>query len=227
MYWPLQRQGATGETVRTIQYLLNANGASLTVDGDFGPLTEAAVTAFQNNLGLVADGIVGDATWAALVVELSQGNSGDAVRAVQSQLNSRSPQVTVSGTFDAETQRAVEFLQYPVGLASDGIVNWYTWQAVVMDYLRIQDPAACMDAVFHAWSNGDQATAALSATAASLSALFGHPRTPSENWIFDRCGFAAGHIYCTWNRVGGGSLVIGGPDPGGGLYVFADSVTFQ
>jgi len=226
MYWPLQRQGSTGENVRTVQYLLNARGASLTVDGVFGPSTAAAVSGFQGSVGLAADGIVGDATWAALIMQLSSGSSGDAVRAVQSQLNARSGQVTVNGTFDAPTVRAVEMFQGPVGLAVDGVVNWYTWHAIVGDSLRSRDAAQCMQNVFQAWSNNDQVAASHNATPQALSTLFGRPWNAADGWTFANCGGAAGHVYCTWNRAGG-SLVVGGPDPGGGLYIYADSVTFS
>ena len=226
MYWPLQRQGAAGENVRTVQYLLNARGASLTVDGAFGALTAAAVSAFQGPVGLTPDGIVGDATWAALITQLAPGSSGDAVRAVQSQLNSRCGQVTIDGTFDAALVQAVQSFQAPIGLIADGMVNWYTWHALVRDFLRSRDAATCMEAVFAAWSNNDQLSASHNATATALSTLFGRPWNAADNWTFDRCGGAAGHVYCTWNRAGG-SLVIGGPDPGGGLYIYVDSVAFN
>lgn len=226
MYWPLQQQGSTGENVRTVQYLLNATGATLTVDGDFGPLTAAAVQAFQTSLGLTADGQVGDATWAALIVQVSTGSSGDAVRAVQSQLNARSGQISVDGVFGPETLRGVQFFQSPIGLAADGVVNWYTWHALVHEYLRSTDIQTCVQDVFSAWSTNDQVSATYNATPLALSTLFGHPWKASDGWVFDACGVAAGHAYCTWNRAGG-SLIIGGPDPGGGLYIYVDSVTFS
>ncbi|MGB6985573.1 MAG: peptidoglycan-binding protein [Candidatus Aquilonibacter sp.] len=226
MYWPLEQQGATGENVRTIQYLLNEQGATLTVDGNYGPLTAAAVSTFQGSVGLSTDGIVGDATWGALITQVSSGSTGGAVSAVQSQLNARSNQVTVSGTFDAATLRAVQMFQTSIGLAVDGVVDWYTWNAIVNGFLASTDASNCMQTVFQAWSTNDQLTASYNATPVSLSTLFGRPWSATDGWTFDTCSGAAGHIYCTWKRAGG-SLVIGGPDPGGGLYIYVDSVTFS
>lgn len=59
-------EGATGAAVQLLQADLNLTGANLTVDGDFGPLTLAAVENFQRAHGLTVDGIVGPLTWAAL-----------------------------------------------------------------------------------------------------------------------------------------------------------------
>jgi peptidoglycan hydrolase-like protein with peptidoglycan-binding domain len=52
--------------VQYLQQRLNAHGASLTADGSFGPMTAQAVRAFQSSHGLVADAVVGPATWNAL-----------------------------------------------------------------------------------------------------------------------------------------------------------------
>lgn len=64
---PILSNGSEGEWVRTLQLMLNDEGAGLEVDGDFGPLTEKAVMAFQTKRGLAVDGIAGANTWAALM----------------------------------------------------------------------------------------------------------------------------------------------------------------
>jgi Domain of unknown function (DUF4157)/Putative peptidoglycan binding domain len=57
-----------GEPVRRLQALLNQiSGAGLSLDGDFGPLTQSAVRAFQAGAGLTPDGIVGPKTWSQLL----------------------------------------------------------------------------------------------------------------------------------------------------------------
>lgn len=52
--------------VEALQRFLNTQGANLTVDGDFGRATEAAVRQFQERSGLNPDGIVGDRTRQAI-----------------------------------------------------------------------------------------------------------------------------------------------------------------
>lgn len=55
------KKGMNGLHVQGLQELLH-----IYPDGKFGPLTEEAVKEFQKAHGLVADGIVGEKTWAAL-----------------------------------------------------------------------------------------------------------------------------------------------------------------
>ena len=73
-YGRLLRRGTTGPGVVTIQVSLNRISHSYPaipkispVDGIFGAQTEAAVRKFQQVFNLQADGIVGKATWYALV----------------------------------------------------------------------------------------------------------------------------------------------------------------
>lgn len=60
------RQGSSGPCVMTLQAALNANGASLVVDGSFGPMTNASVISYQTAHNLSADGVVGPLTKASL-----------------------------------------------------------------------------------------------------------------------------------------------------------------
>lgn len=66
------RQGSAGQDVITLQYLLDVIAEyypeipAPVQDGIFGSGTRQAVTAFQQRMGLVADGIVGQGTWNAL-----------------------------------------------------------------------------------------------------------------------------------------------------------------
>ena len=63
MSYPLLRQGDDLPAVGVLQKLLNRTGATLDPDGAFGPLTKAAVQAFQRPRGLSPDGVVGENTW--------------------------------------------------------------------------------------------------------------------------------------------------------------------
>ena len=68
---PTIREGNTGSAVLSMQLLLihkwaiscGPDGA----DGDFGPNPDTALRRFQAKKGLVADGVCGPATWAALI----------------------------------------------------------------------------------------------------------------------------------------------------------------
>ncbi len=63
---PVLRRGAWDEAVGELQELLRAEGFEISIDNEFGPATELSVKLFQKRSGLIADGIVGRKTWAAL-----------------------------------------------------------------------------------------------------------------------------------------------------------------
>jgi len=72
--WPSLRPGASGEPVRTLQYLLRHHNLDVVVDGDFGEQTAAAVAEYRSSHNLKAgigrsdlNQIVSLNTWAALV----------------------------------------------------------------------------------------------------------------------------------------------------------------
>lgn len=64
---PLLKLGVQGEAVEGLQELLNKEGYQLSVDGDFGPVTEDAVKGFQEKNGLKVDGVVFTETWRKLI----------------------------------------------------------------------------------------------------------------------------------------------------------------
>jgi peptidoglycan hydrolase-like protein with peptidoglycan-binding domain len=129
--WPTESQGSSGENVYSIQLLLQARGYSLSIDGDFGPGTAAAVKAFQSAHSLGVDGVVGPRTWQALIISTSQGSSGSAVTALQRQLNAHGQSVGVDGNFGPLTEAAVRSYQSSNGLGVDGIAGPQTWQSLV------------------------------------------------------------------------------------------------
>lgn len=65
--YPTIKIGSRGASVKTLQTLLNKNGAHLTVDGIFGQLTKIAVLSFQGENDLEKDGVVGELTWDKLL----------------------------------------------------------------------------------------------------------------------------------------------------------------
>ena len=146
--WPLLRQGPNVQwppaTVRSLQYLLDAHGATLSVDGVFGPRTNAAVLTFQRAHGLHPDGVVGAATWKALIITVQSGSRGSAVRAVQDQANFRNLKngrsLVVDGVFGPKTRAWVVGFQQAMrtmvpGFQVDGVVGPQTWLALISEAL--------------------------------------------------------------------------------------------
>lgn len=60
------QHGDRSQSVSQLQKKLNANGAKLMIDGDYGDETEKAVRSYQRKAGLVDDGVAGPKTQAAL-----------------------------------------------------------------------------------------------------------------------------------------------------------------
>ena len=149
------RRSQQGPAVRELQVQLNARGATLQVDGDFGRNTQKAVRDFQRSQGVDADGIVGQDTRAAFAatatartptptaptaptaapplaaVLLRSGANGPAVATLQQRLNSLTGAgLRVDGDFGRSTRMAVENFQRRVGLEVDGEVGASTRTAM-------------------------------------------------------------------------------------------------
>ncbi len=166
---PLQ-VGSTGTAVEQVQFWLgqlaefNTDLPAVAVDGIYGSSTANAVRAFQTKFGLTVDGVVGPATWAAIVEQYNslendiqdvpsgypgtpvrQGDQGDSVRLIQFYLRmaasnfSAIPTVAVDGIFGASTANAVRAFQREFGLAVDGVVGEVTWQKLYEVYGDVAD----------------------------------------------------------------------------------------
>jgi peptidoglycan hydrolase-like protein with peptidoglycan-binding domain len=134
--WPLVVQGAAGERVFTIQYLLNQRiGAGLVLDGKFGPATNAAVRKFQARFGLLVDGKVGPQTWTHLIVQVQNRSTGSAVAGVQHSLRFAYgfKSLSVDGIFGPMTNAAVRSFQTKFKIGVDGIVGPITWNTLVVN----------------------------------------------------------------------------------------------
>ena len=161
------RTGSRGGAVEQLQFWLNtisqyvASIPSVSVDGNFGSRTAAAVRAFQRRYGLAVDGVVGEATWNAIYAQffsiqsdngtpnaypgtaLRQGDEGQNVRLVQFWLKiartvyTALNNPTVDGQFGAATKRAVEAFQRYFGLTADGVVGRTTWNKLREVYTDI------------------------------------------------------------------------------------------
>jgi peptidoglycan hydrolase-like protein with peptidoglycan-binding domain len=139
--WPVVAEGTKNHPVETLQYLLRAHGRTVSVDGIFGPQTEAAVRTFQNSKHLTADGVVGPNTWTALIVQVQRGSTGDAVRGVQEEFQFRNLSgdphkgVQIDGDFGPKTEDAVRDFQQALAISVDGVVGPVTWRALVSGML--------------------------------------------------------------------------------------------
>jgi peptidoglycan hydrolase-like protein with peptidoglycan-binding domain len=202
--WPTQQVGNTGEDVRTVQYLLDVHGPAIPVDGTFGPGTRSAVQAFQTGRGLAADGIVGNATWDALIVNVASGASGAAARAVQGQLATQGWRVAVDGAFGPATQRRVRDFQAAHNLGVDGIVGPGTWFALVAGFARVASPELAAQTLYNHWGTNDRRAALRNATQAAVDLVLRGERGDLTN---AGCNpdpvLGPGHLVCSYTYEGG------------------------
>ena len=135
------RRGTSGPSVVTVQVMLNRIAQNYpaipklaTVDGIFGSRTEASVRKFQEIFGLTPDGIVGKATWYALVRLYTAVTS-------LSELRSRGQQ------FYANSWLVNDPLQ--TGSTGDKVRHLQYMLAVLAEFIP-QIPSVAIDGVFGA-----------------------------------------------------------------------------
>jgi D-alanyl-D-alanine carboxypeptidase (penicillin-binding protein 5/6) len=94
------KQGATGDLVQALQRTLNARlspSPDLSVDGDFGPATEAAVKSFQRDKKLAVTGVADTATYQALGPLLFDDSPEPLPEKINGQVLSREPRESLDG----------------------------------------------------------------------------------------------------------------------------------
>ena len=132
------RRGDRGREVVDLQTRLLALGLDLGnrgIDGVFGPVTELAVRAFQQGMGILADGVVGPISWREIyesgyrpggrLLYLRQPPfRGADVTELQRMLHDLGfDPGAVNGLFDERTARAAKEFQRNAGLATDGVID--------------------------------------------------------------------------------------------------------
>ena len=144
---PTLQFGACGQIVKEMQKALNQrliqldtlsrSPLSVPTTGYFDRQTRDAVKYLQCLAFLTIDGVVGEKTWAFLyqgsgsLPKLCIGNTGTIVQAVQEALKAGGYyHGAMDGIFGAKTEEAVQAFQSEHFLASDGIIELFTWYAL-------------------------------------------------------------------------------------------------
>jgi Putative peptidoglycan binding domain/Penicillin-insensitive murein endopeptidase len=136
--YPHQSVGNRGSDVRALQGFLRHHGATdLVVSGIYDIPTVAAVRDFQAARGLPVTGMVNGPTWGRFLVSLRPGATGEAVAALQRQLNEkRLVGLIVDSAFGPATLTAVRSFQRHAGLPITGVVDAATWRYLISHFER-------------------------------------------------------------------------------------------
>lgn len=146
--------GARGDHVRDVQRRLSACGFHPgPVDGEYGPLTAAAVRCFQESRGLDVDAICGPETWNGLIEAGHRLGDrllylhapmlrGDDVAEVQRRLGALGFDAgRVDGILGPDTAEAIADFQRNAGLVPDGICGRETVRVLSRLSARLTDQA--------------------------------------------------------------------------------------
>ncbi|MFP3987129.1 N-acetylmuramoyl-L-alanine amidase [Streptomyces sp. E11-3] len=140
-------------SARTWQQRMRDRGWNIAVDGAYGEGSRRVCLAFQEEKGLIVDGVVGEKTWyaswtAPVTTAAARGPGPDlapnwpgvlftwppktvhpGVRTWQQQMRQLGWDVTVNGAYDKRSREACLAFQKQRGLTADGVVGPATWHA--------------------------------------------------------------------------------------------------
>ena len=163
------RKAEIMELQNMLRIIAKADGSIPLVnpDGIFGHETEAAVIAFQKDVGLPADGVVDYATWDAVfraymnaarlvslraiqpfpsgTYEIQSGERSDIVLFIQLMLSALAialdifDDIPLTGVYDEKTEKAITEFQRNHGLPANGIIDRNTWDALALSYNHISE----------------------------------------------------------------------------------------
>lgn len=121
------RRGDNGTEVRALQELLQRAGFAVgVVDGDFGPVTDAAVRAFQSKHGLTVDGVVGPATLNQLHQVLLEADAGITLDVVDTFAEATAlPALLPQDAVDRRMSEAIKLMQTCDGGQGLRYGGWY------------------------------------------------------------------------------------------------------
>ena len=182
--------GDRGVEVANVQYLIDYLSAfyntipELSVDGIYGPSTEAAIRAVQSTFSLPVTGRLDLDTWETVYrtylgfvatipikyvegntipypgIPLRLGSSSDSVTLLQEYLNfvatayPEIPTIPVTGYFGTQTQNAVLAFQRLFGIAETGTVAAATWLALTTVYSDLYNGGRLNEGQFPGYNVG-------------------------------------------------------------------------
>ena len=144
---PAYRVGDQGTDIAEIQDQLVDLGYDVVADGDFGPATVDAIKEFQLSQGMEPDGLIGPATYEALLgrdmPEISRGSSVIARRIVQTSMQYIGVPYVFGGTtpygFDCSGYVRYVFAQAGIALPRMADEQYYYGTPIATSDLRAGD----------------------------------------------------------------------------------------
>lgn len=148
-------EGSRGSAVELLQWGFGRAGINIAIDGIFGPATKQAVTRWQAQNGLTADGIAGERFWASFYpyltgIRLHTVAHGDTVQQLALQYGATQKAIAVANPFVSPERLYVgQTLYIPVGgSVVPANIRWSSdLLAVAVEGLRMRFPFLTVNAL--------------------------------------------------------------------------------